>query len=165
MRGTLALLAAAAALAAACATYEPRYIEAYGHFGSGDAIAFKETSTLMVGPDGTTGNDTAIVRAIDPTEVQLKGVEIQADLTQVAAGGSYQSSHTGAGPLQIRLHLPAPGGGTLDTVQYTADGDLEVLELPVAGNNRFSGSFTNVVVNYDGQDVTIDNGTFRGQLP
>jgi hypothetical protein len=155
---------AVALLAAACQDPEPRYLEAYGQFASGETIAFNETTDLMVEVDPATGGQSAIVRALDPTAQTFKGMEIQVDLTQVTTPGAYASSHTGEGPVQIRVHLPKAGGGPLDTEQYTADGNLDVLELPLAGNHRFAGSFTNVLVDYPDASLTITNGTFRGQL-
>jgi len=160
LRGALAL----ALVAAACQSSEPRYLEAYGQFASGETIAFNEPSVLMLGPDAVTGVESAIIRALDPTAQSFRGMEIQVDLTVVTTAGAYTSSHTGEGPVQIRVHLPKAGGGPLDTDQYTADGDLDVLEVPIAGNDRFAGSFTNVVVDYPEASLTITNGTFRGQL-
>ena len=50
-----AALGLAAVLVGAGCTTDPSYLEAYGSFGSGESISFKEPATLTVGADATSG--------------------------------------------------------------------------------------------------------------
>jgi hypothetical protein len=90
------------------------------------------------------------------------GMVIQVDLGTITAPGQHDCTKDGTGGAQIRVLVP--GADMLDTVEYTANGTLDILELPIDGNDRFAGSFSGVRVDYDGQDITVDQGTFRGQL-
>lgn len=139
----------------------PTYLEAHGHFGDGTPIDFREGATLVVGQDQT-GANVAYVRSVDTASPAFMGMVVWVDLDQVTAPGQYPTSHDGSGGAQLRLLVP--GADFLDTVEYTADGTLDILELPTGGNDRFAGSFTGVRVDYDGQDITVDQGHFRGQL-
>jgi hypothetical protein len=139
----------------------PVYLEAHGHFGDGTAIDFYENATLYVGPDQT-GAQVAYVRAVDTSSPRFMGMVVQVDLGAITAPGQYDCTKDGTTGAQLRLLVP--GADFLDTVEYTANGTLDILELPVGGNDRFAGSFSGVVVDYDGQDITVDQGTFRGQL-
>lgn len=139
----------------------PTYVEAFGHFGDGTPIQFHEDATLYVGAEPQTGAQVAIVKSLDPSSPPFMGMIIQVDLGTVTAPGRYECVKSG-GAAQIRIVVP--GADALDTIEYTANGTLDILELPIGGNDRFAGSFTTVVVDYDGQDITVEQGTFRGQL-
>jgi hypothetical protein len=140
----------------------PTYLEAFGHFGDGTAIQFHESATLWVGADPQTGASIAVVKSVDPAGPPFMGMIVQVELDTVTTPGQYACTKDGTGGAQIRVVVP--GADMLDTVEYTANGTLDVLELPLAGNDRFAGSFSGVVVNYDNQDLTVEQGTFRGQL-
>jgi hypothetical protein len=140
----------------------PAYVEAFGHFGDGTPIQFHENATLYVGADPQTGAQVAIVKSLDPASPPFTGMVIQVDLGTITAPGQYACTKDGTGGAQIRVVVP--GAAALDTVEYTANGTLDILELPIGGNDRFAGSFSSGVVNYDSQDITVEQGTFRGQL-
>jgi hypothetical protein len=158
-RFLLPLAVLAAAVAPGC-TPAPTYVEAHGSFGDGTPIAYHEDAVLYVGPDPATGATIALVKSTDPARPAFMGLAIQVDLDQITEPGRYECQKSG-GPAQLRVIVP--GAPPLDTVEYTAAGTLSILELPVAGNHRFAGSFANVRVDYDGQDLTLDEGAFRGQ--
>lgn len=138
----------------------PTYLEAHGHFGDGTPIDFNQGATLYVGPDES-GAQIARVRSVDTAGPPFMGMVIQVDLNAVTTPGQYQCDQNGGMWL---MRILVPGADFLDTVEYTANGTLDVLELPSNGNDRFAGSFSGVVVDYDGQDITVEQGTFRGQL-
>ena len=138
----------------------PTYVEAFGHFGDGTPIQFHQGATLYVGAEPQTGAQVAIVKSLDPSAPPFMGMIIQVDLGTITAPGQY-ACDKGGGAAQIRVVVP--GADTFDTVEYTANGTLDILELPIGGNDRFAGSFSAVVVDYDGQDITVEQGTFRGQ--
>jgi hypothetical protein len=140
----------------------PTYLEAHGHFGDGTAIDFRQNATLQVGADTQTGVDTALLRSVDNSGPPFMGMVVKLDLTQITAPGQYTTHHDGSGGAQI--HILVPAGGYMNTTEYMADGSLDLLELPTGGNDRLAGSFSSVVVSYDNQDITVDQGTFRGQL-
>jgi hypothetical protein len=139
----------------------PTYLEASGHFGDGTPISYREDATLYVGADSQTGAQVAIVRSLDPTSPPFMGMIVQVDLGTITTPGQYACTKDGSGGAEIRVVVP--GAAALNTVEYTANGTLDILELPIGGSNRFAGSFSGVVVDYDGQDITVEQGTFRGQ--
>jgi hypothetical protein len=140
----------------------PTYLEAHGSFGDGTPIDYyQEGATLYVGADPQTGAQIANVRSVDTSGPPFMGMVIQVDLGTITAPGQFPCDK-GGGAAQIRVLVP--GAQALDTVEYTANGTLDILELPIAGNDRFAGSFSGVRVDYDGQDITVTQGTFRGQL-
>ena len=141
---------------------KPTYLEAHGQFGDGTPIDYyQEGATLYVGADPQTGGPIAVVRSVDTSGPPFMGMVIQVDLGTVTTPGQYACDKSG-GAAQIRVLVPGPDA--LDTVEYTATGTLDILELPIEGNDRFAGSFSGVRVDYDGQDITVEQGTFRGQL-
>ncbi len=140
----------------------PTYLEAHGHFGDGTPIDFRQGSILTVGTDSQTGALTARLQSQDNSAPPFMGMIIQVNLDALTAPGQYSVQHDGSGDAQIILLVPA--ADFMSSTGYTADGTLDILELPIDGNDRFAGSFTSVVVNYDGQDMTVDQGHFRGQL-
>ena len=140
----------------------PTYLEAHGHFGDGTVIDFRQDATLQVGTDTQTGVDTALLRSVDNSGPPFMGMVVKLDLTQITAPGLYTTHHDGSGGAQ--LHILVPAGGYMNTTEYMADGSLDIVALPIDGNDRLEGSFSSVVVNYDNQDITVDEGTFRGQL-
>jgi hypothetical protein len=139
----------------------PVYLEAHGHFGDGTPIDFYQGATLFVGTEPQTGAPIAYVRAVDTSGPPFAGMVVQVDLGTITAPGQY-ACDKGGGAAQLRVLVP--GADYLDTVEYMANGTLDILELPTGGNDRFAGSFSSVVVDYDGQDITVEQGTFRGQL-
>ena len=139
----------------------PVYLEAHGHFGDGTAIDFHQGATLQVGADPQTGAQMAYLRSVDESGPPFMGMVVQVDLGTITAPGQY-ACDKGGGAAQIRILVPA--GGLLNTDEYTANGTLDIMELPIDGNDRFAGSFSSVVVQYDNQDITVEQGTFRGQL-
>jgi hypothetical protein len=140
----------------------PTYLEAHGHFGDGTLIDFDQSATLLVGTDPQTGAPITYVRSVDTSGPPFMGMVVQVDLGLITGPGQYPTTKDGTGGAQIRVLVP--GADFLDTIEYTANGTLDVLELPIAGNDRFAGSFSSVVVDYDGLDITVEQGTFRGQL-
>ena len=145
----------------ACSS-EPVYLEAHGQFGDGTPIDFRQGATLTVGTDPETGAWTARLQSQDNSSPPFMGMIIQVNLDNLTTPGSYTVSHDGSGDAQIRLLVPAEG--YMNSTGYTADGNLDILELPIGDNDRFAGSFSSLVVNYQGQDITVEQGTFRGQL-
>ena len=157
---TLPLLALALFALVGC-NPAPAYLEAHGYFGDGTPIDFRQDATLVVGTDPQTGATIAYVRSVDIAAPPFTGMVIQVNLDTITTPGQYTCDRSG-GDAQIRVLVPGPD--FLDTVEYTADGNLDILELPIAGNDRFAGSFSAVRVDYDNQDITVTDGHFRGQL-
>ena len=138
----------------------PVYLEAYGHFGDGTPIDFREDAMLQVGTDPLTGDLTAHIRAVTRSGAAFTGMVVQVDLAVITAPGQYATHHDGSGGAQLHILTGDPD----NTEEWMADGTLDILELPIDGNDRFAGSFSSVVVSYQGQDITGEQGTFRGQL-
>jgi hypothetical protein len=155
-------LLALALLALVGCSSPPTYLEAHGHFGDGTPIDFREDAILTVGTDPQTGALTARLQSQDNAAPPFAGMIIQVNLDAVTTAGSYTAHHDGSGDVQLQLLVPAEG--YMNTSGYMADGNLDLIELPINGTNRLAGSFSSVVVNYDGQDMTIEQGHFRGQL-